>query len=202
MYEDRHGGNSSEYPPSQHLYPYPDYRDVSSHTRPDFAALLAKQQLMLEDIDSLLSKRTGYLREQDAAINKLEAQVDELKTIMDVEVPPLVQQVYFTYDDPDEMVTLTLPDCISPVSKTVCPYSSDSMHDLTDPYDSLHLSCQDDILQDSGLEPETTMDALVPPLVQQDEQPCQISSSAAYPWGQMSGGRLRKIWIFQNPQAG
>src|ERR1044071_5144874 len=27
------------------------------------------------------------------------------------------------------------------------------------------------------------MDALVPPLVQQDEQPCQISSSAAYPWG-------------------
>src|ERR1043165_9317490 len=69
MYEDRHGGSSSEYPPSQHLYPHPDYRDVSSHTRPDFAALLAKrdtflanQQLMLEDMRSLLSMRTDYLR--------------------------------------------------------------------------------------------------------------------------------------------
>ena len=91
MYEDRHGGSSSEYPPSQHLYPHPDYRDVSSHTRPDFAALVAKQQLMLEDIDSLLSKRTDSLREQDAALKRLEAQVDELKTIMDVEVPPPVQ---------------------------------------------------------------------------------------------------------------
>jgi hypothetical protein len=137
---------------------------------------------MLEDIDSLLSKRTDSLREQDAALKRLEAQVDELKTIMDVEVPPPVQQVYFTNDDPDEMVTFTLPDCISPVAETVCPYSSDSVHDLTDPYDSLHLSCEDDILQDSGLEPETIMDALVPPLVQQDEQPCQISSSTAYPW--------------------
>ncbi|KAI3802768.1 hypothetical protein L1987_30911 [Smallanthus sonchifolius] len=42
-------------------------------------------------------------------------------------------------------------------------FYTDSMQDHNDPYDSLHLSCEDDISQESQIELRTKMDVLVPP---------------------------------------
>ena len=68
------------------------------------------------------------------------------------------------------MVVLPIPHYMNIVCENNTSVSVDSMHDVNDSYDSLHLSCEDDALQESQVEPETTMDISVPPPVQQEER--------------------------------
>ncbi|MFS7905508.1 hypothetical protein Hanom_Chr01g00048531 [Helianthus anomalus] len=68
------------------------------------------------------------------------------------------------------MVAIPIPHYMKNVYENDTFVSVDSMHDVNDLYDSLHLSCEDDVLQESQSQSETTMDISVPPPVQQEER--------------------------------
>ncbi|KAK1425681.1 hypothetical protein QVD17_21036 [Tagetes erecta] len=134
--------------------------DVSAQKR------LAEQEILVQQNQLMLENSYKAVEESKRCLEEVQRQRLQQESGNDLCPYPKFNTFY---DDSDEIMHTQPTPCLPGNDNSNSTYSFDSYDILNESQDNLHLSCEDEISQESHVQPETTMDVSVAPPVCQVE---------------------------------